>query len=105
MPGPSAEGPGGAWGGGVGGNPLWVYFHIGYRILDIGFVNIMSPIRSPSPLPSPSPSPSASPSQSPSPSPGSGILGVDLEVVLLLYIYKNKVNASSTTQLNPTQDI
>ena len=22
-------------GGGVGGNPLWVYFHIGYRILDI----------------------------------------------------------------------
>ena len=31
-----------AWGGGgwVGGNPLWVYFHIGYRILDIDFVNI-----------------------------------------------------------------
>ena len=22
-----------------GGNPLWVYFHIGYRILDIDFVN------------------------------------------------------------------
>ena len=34
---PSAEGPGEghAWGG-VGGNPLCVSFHIGYRMLDIG---------------------------------------------------------------------
>jgi hypothetical protein len=34
MLGPPAEGPGGAWGGGggVGGNPLWVYYHSGYRI-------------------------------------------------------------------------
>ena len=41
-PGPSADGPSMGWGGvgwgGVGGNPLWVYFHIGYRILDIYFV-------------------------------------------------------------------
>ena len=37
MPGPPQTGLGGegmGWGG-VGGNPLWVYFHIGYRILDI----------------------------------------------------------------------
>ena len=34
MLGPSAEGPGGEQGvGWGGGNPLWVYFHIGYRIL------------------------------------------------------------------------
>ena len=33
-PGPSADGPGMGWGG-AGGNPLWAYFHIGYRILDI----------------------------------------------------------------------
>ena len=33
MPGPPAEGPGGGAWGGVG--PLWVYFHIGYRILGI----------------------------------------------------------------------
>ena len=33
-PGPAADGPSMGWGW-VGGNPLWVYFHIGYRILDI----------------------------------------------------------------------
>ena len=42
-PGPSADGPGTGLCG-VGGNPLWVYFHIGYRILDIYFVNILTNI-------------------------------------------------------------
>ena len=53
MLGPPAEGPEGAWAGGVGGgggawvgwgegNPLWVYLLLVYRILDIYFVNIMN---------------------------------------------------------------